>query len=393
MNQRNAQRATDILQITPLLDSLTHRLSEPPTRYIRKRPAFSNFKQLAPASWEVYHKKISKEFQDIPGAYFVKVRNVWASKETLFVDDLPIVETFAHPLTGGFAIQRHEAERADNRWQLLREERSHGRYSKYDTGVFCQRPGSAGNYGHFLTDSFPVIFAAIRDLKSEPLVLPKYGRMASSQINLVRNAFGDPKILLHGHVSFFRELWVPLGFNSHVGRPGEAKWKRASLPHSLAEIILEGRSKGAEEIFSDSCLLVTRDSDSGRNPRNLGQISDLLSNRFKKLERYCYSGQSIFEQARIFSRHDFVVGVRGADMANTLFMNPGGRVIHLCPHTFSLEYFWDISCINGLVHTEVYGESKDDGNDFDIDLAVLCEAINATVDASLDSKSIALAGR
>jgi hypothetical protein len=345
--------------LTPLLDSLKKIKYENSNEYQRAPPEYSNLHLLNKSLYDVCQQKWNLLKQAIPECGFVLIRNAWISHDTIFVNDSPVIETYAHPLEVGESIQNFEVNRALMRWEKLRDFNQDVPYQKIEECVFCQRPGSANNYGHFLTDCVPVISAATFSLPEIPLAIPRIGKMSYAAKKILVENHGNSEIIFLDQISFCKKIWIPYGFNSHVGKPGQAKWKRQNLPDILKKYFLKFKSIGKSE-EKNNCLLVLREDGASRRLENVAEIFKMLTGIFDGVELYKYEGQTIEEQAAIFNSHQFVIGTRGADMTNTIFMEHNSKVVHLSPANSSVEYFWDLSCLNRLRHAEVFGKIKND---------------------------------
>jgi hypothetical protein len=66
------------------------------------------------------------------------------------------------------------------------------------------------------------------------------------------------------------------------------------------------------------------------------------------------------EQVRAFAEADLVVGPKGANLANIIFMRPGSHVVALAADDFPDTFFRDIVAGSGVHYSEIYGSTRDD---------------------------------
>jgi capsular polysaccharide biosynthesis protein len=90
-------------------------------------------------------------------------------------------------------------------------------------------------------------------------------------------------------------------------------------------------------------------------------------------------GRSLFEQARLFSETEAVVGVKGAALTNIVFCPAHCSVMVLSPSDFPDPFFWDIAGQLNLNYAELFGPTTTNRspgrNDFVVDLVAVARML------------------
>jgi capsular polysaccharide biosynthesis protein len=96
---------------------------------------------------------------------------------------------------------------------------------------------------------------------------------------------------------------------------------------------------------------------------------------------------SFAEQIRVFNEAEFIAGVSGAALTNSIWCEPGTTVLSLAPANGAEFFFWDLSNICGHRFITLFGavDGLDKGvhSDFGIDLKLLEEVLSFTSARSL----------
>ncbi|MCQ8242508.1 glycosyltransferase family 61 protein [Rhizosaccharibacter radicis] len=239
--------------------------------------------------------------------------------------------------------------------------------------------GSAGsaNYGHWLIDDLPKVAAIEVLLRQDPhtevhVLLPDCGDVHNTihlhSIGLMLGAALVPRISIH-FIDIRRTVWVEgLHFATPVSRhpysksPDAVAYVANRLPAAIRHLDPDQKRRR---------LFVTRPPSDKRNLLNPGQVEDFLTSLgFELIET---SRMGIVQQIALFSAADVVVGCMGAAMTNTIFCDPGTRVVHLTPDGWVEPFYWDLSSIRNHEYVAIYGDVASSGasppdRDFRIDL-------------------------
>jgi hypothetical protein len=224
------------------------------------------------------------------------------------------------------------------------------------------------NYGHWLIDS-AALFALIartpmpRDCK---LIVGKQGNPAMRKLVMESlTAIAHPVFVLE-HPDDERWCVQELIYPAPVHVP--PLFKHPDGLAALRDSVLR-KSDGA--MTAGRRLYVTRGNHPARRLVNEDDVIALARKAgFEVVRPELYS---LREQASLFRSAEYVVGVKGAALANLIFCRPGASVLVLSPGDFVDPFFWDLSAHAGMQYSELFGKlvSHDkprSHNAFEIDL-------------------------
>jgi len=177
---------------------------------------------------------------------------------------------------------------------------------------------SAGNYFHWTCDVLPRVYLAREHVEGGVFVLPESHRHAFVEESL--EPFGAKRIEYFGpdEVASFAEVVVP----GHIGITGNY---HEPTMRQLARF-LRGRL-GVAEAPPDRLVYVTRRGSQHRYVANEEELLPVLERH--AFEVVVNEGLPFAEQVRLYSRVRALVGIMGANLANTLFMPAGGALLQL----------------------------------------------------------------
>ena len=230
------------------------------------------------------------------------------------------------------------------------------------------------NYGHWLTDDLPRLraFYVLRHLypnRTITIVTPSYNvtidevRLRTIRLFLGWDTDWHVLFLDREKIYGFERLYhatpcsyqpvakSPAGIHSvsHLMRRNTriSRW-RAFVERVKADPLATLKGAG-RRIFID------RQGFRGRVIVNRPEIMAILQGR--GFEIVDPETMSPAEQVVRFAYADFVVGIMGAAMTNTIFCKPGTRVVHISPDQgWPDPFFWDLAAVCGHSYASVYGQ-------------------------------------
>ncbi|MBI2345147.1 glycosyltransferase family 61 protein [Candidatus Dependentiae bacterium] len=102
--------------------------------------------------------------------------------------------------------------------------------------------------------------------------------------------------------------------------------------------------------FSKRIFLSRKDGYNSRRILNEDEIFTALEPYGFK--QYILNNLSLIEQIKLFNNAEIIIGEHGAGMANTLFCEPGCKIIELFHHFIPID-FWYISSLVGANYTSI----------------------------------------
>lgn len=129
----------------------------------------------------------------------------------------------------------------------------------------------------------------------------------------------------------------------------------------------------AQTVGDSHRVYVRRPAGGRRKLLNEHEVLDVMSmHGFRVVEP---ETMSVIEQVRLFAGAKIVVGVSGAALTNTLFCNPGTKVLTMMPNRGEEYFFWDIANIAELDFSIMFGEISGENlgchSDFSVDTNIL----------------------
>ena len=172
---------------------------------------------------------------------------------------------------------------------------------------------------------------------------------------------------------------IPIGEHLQVKNlilPETRKWSNAIDPSELNLTRTFLFNELDEKLISKDLgnkIYISRSKANRRKPSNENELESFLAkNNFKSV---CLEDYSFLEQVSIIRNADFVIGIHGAGLANTIFMKENGKIIELSPkienkNDFRIP-FWRIANAIKADYAILFCEPKSLLNDiYDADINV-----------------------
>jgi hypothetical protein len=199
--------------------------------------------------------------------------------------------------------------------------------------VLLATPWSERNYYHWMVDALPKLslLHAIPGGEELPVIIPKelhpYHEQSLAAAGVPRSrqvAFCNRAVQVE-HL-YYPGLLSPTGYTS----PRAVEWLRQTFRPYMSS----GRPFRR--------LYVTR-RDARRRILNEDEIVDLLSP--EGFEVVCPGDMTLFDQIRLFSEAEVIVGAHGAGLTNTMFAAEGTTLIEFFGSNYINGCFWAITNI------------------------------------------------
>lgn len=254
------------------------------------------------------------------------------------------------------------------------------------------------NYGHWLTDDLPRLraFYVLRHIypnRTITIVTPSYNvTIDEVRLRTIRLFLGwdtdwhvlflnrqkvyEFGLLYHATPCSYQPVAKsPAGIGSvrHLLRRNTRVARRRALMERMKAAPLDTLKGAGRRIFID------RQQFRGRAIVNRAEIMPILEKR--GFEIVDPETMSPTEQVVRFAYANFVVGIMGAAMTNTVFCLPGTRVVHLSPDAgWADPFFWDLASVCDHRYAAIYGqwapsEEPTRLRNFTLDPALLEEAL------------------
>jgi hypothetical protein len=201
-----------------------------------------------------------------------------------------------------------------------------------------------GNYGHFLVEMAPKLFAAAKmlDLRAVKILIPTLPNPIKDIFNYIIKYIEN----ILGFSLDLYEMKTPLIKCDRLLYIGPITKHNKHKSTFIREFIigLKDYYKGALISSSPKKIYMCRDAPY----RNIVNDDD-VKNLFIKYGFTVINPEklSFEEQISLFSNADFIAGPHGAGMTNICFMSPNANVFMIDPglHDF---FFWDLACLFDL---------------------------------------------
>ena len=268
-----------------------------------------------------------------------------------------------------------------------------------DQGVYLHLASvGSHNYGHWLTDDLPRLraFFVLRHIypyRTITIVTPSYNitidevRLRTIRLFLGWDTDWHVLFLNRERVYEFSLLYhaTPCSYQPVAKSPAGIR----SVRHLLTRNTRIARRRALLERVKASPLaalngagrriFIDRQQFRGRTIVNRPEIMGILEKRgFEIIDP---ENMSPTEQVVRFSYANFVVGIMGAAMTNTIFCPPGTRVVYLSPDPgWPDPFFWDLAAVCNHRYAAIYGQwvRSDEPphlRNFTLDPALLEEAL------------------
>lgn len=206
------------------------------------------------------------------------------------------------------------------------------------------------NYGHWLVDGAALLAlaSAIRMPEDWHIVIGAHESksMRAVMLDTIKLIAPDIPVLEHrdnetwtfSHLSYITPVHVPPMFMS----PQAMSSLRSLLLHQ------QQTKDGTRRLF------IAREAGGKRDLINQEDlIHECSKHGFEVIypERY-----SIYEQAKIFSSAEAIIGVKGAALTNIMFCTRPSSVMVLSPAGWTDRFFWDIAGQSQMHYLEVFGD-------------------------------------
>lgn len=248
--------------------------------------------------------------------------------------------------------------------------------------TFLLNSGGSFNYGHWLIDDLPRL-RALALLRARHPGLPvtvalvaHVPHVDTARARSVALLLGDMRgvsirFLDRTKTYRFARLHhaTPCGLPNDRKSPDALRFlrremhRRSLMPRLWQRLRRLGRPAGRR-------LFIDRQPDRGRAlVAREGVMAFLARHGFAVIDPETLSPR---QQAIRFAEAEWVVGIAGAGMANTVFCRPGTPVIHLVPEGWEDPFYWEIAVACGLAYHAVFGprvasDAPDFLQDFQID--------------------------
>lgn len=206
---------------------------------------------------------------------------------------------------------------------------------------------SASNYAHFLSELMPRlwVFEAFPELRQHKIIVdPRnkaFIRFFAEALRLPETQFVS---LAKGTRYKFHHLIHPSSIGDRTFNPRMVRFLKKMLVRDETPLVSQGRR----------FYLSRKTGGFARRLMNEADITSIL----KKYDIETIEGAdySLFEQAKLFSEADLVIGLTGAGLTNMLFLPPGKVVIELNSQDWMHDY-WRMSCACDIKHIMVASET------------------------------------
>ena len=264
-----------------------------------------------------------------------------------------------------------------DRWQLGNDPARH-----IDTScLLVQRPWFR-NFGHWLIDSATLLAVMGDDVRRHGWSIVIGANENPVMRRIVRETLdwlvpGTP-VLEHPDDEAWQFAELRYVMPLHV----PPQFKLPAAIQRLRYLILERPEVPPSTIRSQSRRVYLSRRDIGvRTVVNEEELEALLA--CFGFETIYLHGLSLFEQARLFSETEAIVGVKGAALANIVFCPAHCSVMVLSPSDFPDPFFWDIAGQLSLNYGELFGPTTTNRspgrNDFLVDLIAIARMLGAVL--------------
>ncbi|WP_232631889.1 glycosyltransferase family 61 protein [Methylobacterium sp. Leaf118] len=256
---------------------------------------------------------------------------------------------------------------------------------------------SAGsfNYGHWLIDDLPRLRAVAMlrarhpDVPITVLLMAYVPHVDAARRGSVTLVLGDlrgvtVRFLDPSRTYRFARLHHPSPSSLPIDRKspeairylGRRVRRRMLLPRWLDRARRIGQGgRGGRRLFVD------RHPGRGRMLANRAEVMALLASH--GFEAFDPEVVSVRQQAIRFGQAEFVVGIAGAAMANTVFCAPGTPLVYLVPEGWEDPFYWEVATACGHGYGAVFGprhasDGPEDLQDFTVAVDDLAAALAAS---------------
>ncbi len=335
------------LTVAPLADLGRSTTILPPCRYRRAPPVALDLAEMGP-SWRTWLENIlvqtEPEFRAV--THHVFRRAVVVGQGTVITANGRIVrEAALEFVVPGNVPDGLERDAAGPGYHL-----KPARYQVVTVPSLLAKRPWAQNFAHFLVDAAALVTLADRIALPAgwQIVITRFDDPALRAVARDILAVLAPGIPVVEHPD--SEMWRfdELHYVSPVHFP--AVWKR---PESLAMLRSAMVRRTAARPAGVRRLFISRGPAASRKLDNEDDIVAVCAARgFAVVRPHLLS---IDEQASLFREAAFVVGVKGAGMANLVFATAGATALILTPGDLPEPMFWDISAHVGVRYAEMAG--------------------------------------
>ncbi|XGA79223.1 glycosyltransferase family 61 protein [Halomonas sp. CH40] len=207
------------------------------------------------------------------------------------------------------------------------------------------------NYGHWLIEIMPKIKFIVEsgiNLRDVSILVghtnTKLDKVVRDSLRMILG-FEPDLVAIDRPVSIKRAIYcTPITKHPFKMRP------------EISELFFELKSANLSKSKPEKMLFVTRRSANNRFLEGAKLVeSYLVSKGFEVVD----PGELVFsEQIKLFSASNVVVGIAGAAMTNTVFMEEKAKILHLVPSSMPNLFFYQLASICKNNYYEFRGEAS-----------------------------------
>jgi len=241
--------------------------------------------------------------------------------------------------------------------------------SKMDRPVLMIEQPGLFNYGHWLVEMFPKVWPLLEDIVSGNIGICIPAQYRNSKIingTLSHIGVFDKSIDwvdIHRYPDILTKVRRALYISPLSMHPGYISPWSVDVVNRLASDIPAG--------FQNK-IFVSRKDATVRHLTNEDEVYAALEPL--GYVRVFVGGMSFAEQVKCFKGASEIVGVYGASLTNTIFCEPGTKVLHICPNNYIDHFYYDIASIKQHAYWHFNGITGENANflydDFKVDIGI-----------------------
>lgn len=227
--------------------------------------------------------------------------------------------------------------------------------------ILAERPWFF-NYGHWLIEGAAMLALAAATIRRENLTViigKTTGKMREITAASIAAILPGARILEHPTAEIWSVANLALPSPTHV----PPLFKSPEALQRLRQAVLPANPLPPRRLF------VSRSGAAFRRLVNEAEIFALCA--AYGFEMIAPETLSFADQIAAFAAAEFVIGAKGAGLANCLFCQPRTRIAVLSPADFPDPFYWDLAAQLGCFYSEIFGRittaTHQGANDFLID--------------------------
>ena len=213
--------------------------------------------------------------------------------------------------------------------------------------LYISRPGTPANYGHFLTDSLPLVYALSKKHKHRSF----YDESLDGCEFLLENPPRRKSHLKAVFLSLLAAFDIPVKRVHWISR-GQVLEKRAAVYCGLKKhpaihnpYVLKIMRDAIQSTFSidnASPIFLSRGNTDKRAIQNEAQLLNALKEVLPGLSKIDCAKENCEVQLHKCRNASILIGIMGANMSNFIAASPGTPCVFITPVDMPGLYFWDI---------------------------------------------------